>query len=827
MNRPVQLFRRLIPLLLFGATFILYLATLAPSVVPGDPGEYQFIPHILGIAHPPGYAFFTVLAKLWTVVVAFGSVAYRSNLLSAAAGAWTVLMVYQMVTLLIEGDHSQPVIARSVFLRQSNPQATVEIASPREKRSGLAMTHRAALIWTLPALLAALALAVAPDLWQHSLHANAHIVSAALSATTLYAGLRWWASGRDRWLYGFAFLAALGVTHHPLLAFGAPAYVAFVLAVRPRILLDPRRLGGIVLALLLGLCVFLYLPLRAGATTFGPAPTWDDLIGHATARGIRGNLFYFGLRDQPVRLRVFWELLRLQFSLPVLMLAVGGLVWLARRRPRPFILLTVFYAVNLAFTINTVQDVMAYLMLPFMATAVLAGAGAVGLLGLGCRLTQARRWSRVVWVGAVGLLALLPLRDAFHRAPRLSLRDYRQADAYVEAVFEAFEGQGQGAVLLASWEGLTPLWYAQHVAGRRLDPADVQLVFVAAGTANPWVENVWAHIEDGPIYLSDYRPAVTAEGFRLRPVGDGPLYKLEAPPATALPEIAHPLDLTAGGAVELLGWDLDRTTLPVGETAYLTLYMRAPHELDAYYVPTLRVGQRLYRWTTDSRLNTPWWAPGEVVVERYPVTVPFGTPPGDYALSLGVTNLSEGEDLMLSNGALTVALPDLRVTAAALAPPDAVLTQALANLDSRVILLGGRASARGQTVETPWREPLTVRPGDRVQVWLDWRALTAVDQPYTVFVHLIDGAGRPWAQHDYTPMGGAFPTFLWIPRWIEGQTVADPYQLTLPPDIPPGDYLIQVGMYHMTSLRRAQHFDPAGNLAGDRYIMGPVRVQAP
>jgi hypothetical protein len=424
-------------------------------------------------------------------------------------------------------------------------------------------------------------------------------------------------------------------------------------------------------------------------------------------------------------------------------------------------------------------------------------------------------------------LALLPLRDAFHRAPRLSLRDYRQADAYVEAVFETFEGQGQGAVLLASWEGLTPLWYAQHVEGRRLDPVDVELVFVASGTANPWVENVWARIEDGPIYLSDYRPAVVAEGFRLRPVGDGPLYKLEAPPATAMPEIAHPLDLTAGAAIELLGWDLDRTTLPVGETAYLTLYMRAPQKLDAYYVPYLWVGERLYRWTTDSRLNTPWWAPGEVVVERYPVTVPFGTPPGDYALSLGVTNLSVGEDLTLSNGAPTVALPDLHVRAAALAPPDAVLTAAMANLDSRIVLLGGRASARGQTVETPWPEPLTVRPGDRIQVWLDWRALTAVDQPYTVFVHLIDGTGQPWAQHDYTPMGGAFPTFLWIPRWIEGQTIADPYSLTLPPEIPPGDYWIEVGMYHMTSLRRVQHFDPAGNLAGDRYIMGPVRVQAP
>ena len=54
----------------------------------------------------------------------------------------------------------------------------------------------------------------------------------------------------------------------------------------------------------------------------------------------------------------------------------------------------------------------------------------------------------------------------------------------------------------------------------------------------------------------------------------------------------------------------------------------------------------------------------------------------------------------------------------------------------------------------------------------------------------------------YTPLGGAFPTLLWIPRWIEGQRVSDRYTLTLPPDILPGDYLLQAGLYGLTSNRR-------------------------
>jgi hypothetical protein len=39
--------------------------------------------------------------------------------------------------------------------------------------------------------------------------------------------------------------------------------------------------------------------------------------------------------------------------------------------------------------------------------------------------------------------------------------------------------------------------------------------------------------------------------------------------------------------------------------------------------------------------------------------------------------------------------------------------------------------------------------------------------------------------------------------------------------------MIETGMYDMTSLRRAYHFDAEGNLAGDRYVLGPVRIEAP
>ncbi len=79
----------------------------------------------------------------------------------------------------------------------------------------------------------------------------------------------------------------------------------------------------------------------------------------------------------------------------------------------------------------------------------------------------------------------------------------------------------------------------------------------------------------------------------------------------------------------------------------------------------------------------------------------------------------------------------------------------------------------------PTADPLAtiaVKPGDSIGVWLNWQAQQQVDESYTVFVHLIDGNNQLITQEDYTPMGGAFPTELWIPKWIAGQTVNDPYQ---------------------------------------------------
>ena len=100
--------------------------------------------------------------------------------------------------------------------------------------------------------------------------------------------------------------------------------------------------------------------------------------------------------------------------------------------------------------------------------------------------------------------------------------------------------------------------------------------------------------------------------------------------------------------------------------------------------------------------------------------------------------------------------------------------------------LGDALRLDGYSVLTP--EPTG---GDVLQVALHWEALAPVAVRYKVFVHLVDAAGVIVAQRDSEPGGGARLTTGWAP----GEGVTDLYGLLIPPDTPPGDHVLRVGMY--------------------------------
>ena len=102
--RPIDWFALGITTLII---FVIYFWTLAPDVTLEDSGELCTGSFYAGIPHPPGYPFWAIYSWLWTVILPFGSVAWRVEVGEAfaeAVGCGVVaFMVSRGSSMLIEG----------------------------------------------------------------------------------------------------------------------------------------------------------------------------------------------------------------------------------------------------------------------------------------------------------------------------------------------------------------------------------------------------------------------------------------------------------------------------------------------------------------------------------------------------------------------------------------------------------------------------------------------------------------------------------------------------------------------------------------------------
>jgi hypothetical protein len=102
-----------------------------------------------------------------------------------------------------------------------------------------------------------------------------------------------------------------------------------------------------------------------------------------------------------------------------------------------------------------------------------------------------------------------------------------------------------------------------------------------------------------------------------------------------------------------------------------------------------------------------------------------------------------------------------------------------------------------------------------VTLTLYWHAVRPPADDYTVFIHLLGPEGNVVAQADSQPDKGQYPTSY----WDEGEQVSDTYELTLPADLPGGDYRLQAGMYRLATGERLPATQTNGEAWPDNAIL--------
>ena len=435
------------PVLLFAASFTLFVHTANPLFRFSDSGELAAASHTLGVAHPTGYPLFLMSEKLWSFLVPIGNPCFRANVFSAVCASAALVIVY-LLCLEFAGALAGLVAAGLLAFSQTfwlqATQSTVY-----------------ALNLMLAALLTLLALRVLEPM------------SAAEPASQriLVGGQR--SARRSAAL--FFFVLGLGLCNHISLVIVPAA----LLLSQPRRVVRLLRARGVAIAaivfLLFGLLVYLYLPVRASTK---PSINWGDpsistrFWQHISERDYKFKQASRSLDEYMTATKTFLGSLVKELGIAAMALALIGLIGgLFRRRALTlFLVLIAFGAllVALLYGEGTYLD-RAYCLPAYMAIAVLAGLGAaeVVLFLAGRQKTTPTAARRKLATAVSIVLIVLPitlLASNYHRCD--SSRNYY---AYWHGL-NLLKTMPLNSTFFGETDtALFPLYYLKFVEGRRPD----------------------------------------------------------------------------------------------------------------------------------------------------------------------------------------------------------------------------------------------------------------------------------------------------------------------------------------------------------------------
>jgi tetratricopeptide (TPR) repeat protein len=212
----------------FLLSLALYAATAAPEFLFDDNPEFIASAHVLGITHPPGYPLFSLLGKLFSLL-APAAVPFAVNLCSAFFAAAACALICRILW----------------------------------RMTGLAALSAAA----------ALLFAASQTFWSQAVQAEVYTTNIFFTALLLHCLIELDLTRDMRAIPALALAGALAIVNHYTAVLILPVIAAYILvAHRQHIRGVGRALAPAAFALVLGLSVLAYLPLRSAAH---PPVAWD------------------------------------------------------------------------------------------------------------------------------------------------------------------------------------------------------------------------------------------------------------------------------------------------------------------------------------------------------------------------------------------------------------------------------------------------------------------------------------------------------------------------------------------------------------------------
>lgn len=446
------------------------------------------------------------------------------------------------------------------------------------------------------------------------------------------------------------------------------------------------------------------------------------------------------------------------------------------------------------------------------AVGVLPAAQTIAAVGLDRLLGRVERAA-----ARGGLVAALAVLWTFATA-----RDYFVVWAPSRPAYEAFQGAGRdAAALLATLPPDLPVAAGSPIYASQptyyLDvPRPPRAAFDGEHAVVLPADGGAVVVPSPPGLLGDVRARLGAEELSLgrwRDPDGHPAAALYLPTSASF-ELLRTLPARFGDVVAFDGYDLPTVARP-GQAVRAMLGWRVlrPGPPGLFQLAHLvGPGQAGRAWTSQDGEPFPSreWRGGERVLSWFDVSPPPDAPLGAYWVETGFYETPSHQHLPVFDPAGQLAGDRLLLGPIKLWDPGRAVprpTSPFATFDQDVLLVQPSA-------------PSSAQAGGSVAVVLGWWAAHPTSAPLTVFVHLLDAADRERAGADGPPALGTDPTDLWQP----GEYVEDAHVLHLPPDLPPGTYRIEVGLYDPTTGARLPLRDAPEHL-GDGAIVATLTVR--
>jgi hypothetical protein len=359
--------------------FIVYLTTLAPSVVEIDAGELATVQVMLGIAHPTGYPLFSLVGHLFSLIPFSFSKIYQLNLLAAVWCSLAVMVfIYTCKFILdnLEGFTSNNKVQKASRKgkkkkgEENKKQATTEQKWAIEEP-----------IKYIVSIAAGLLLAFDRTFWNQGNAIEVYSLQAFLFCLIIFSLLKAYITPTEdegitkRWLI-FAAVLALGFTNHMTTLFVLPA-TAFLYFNKFRLKGEGiKRLFVMIFLVFLPIFVviYLYLPIRASQ---GPILNWGNPVDferfYRHVSGWQFQVWFFKSTDvMKKQLGYFFGNLFSEFNLGILICLYGIFISYIKAR-KFFIFNLILLLFSLLYASNyDIVDIDSYFLMSYIALSFFA-----------------------------------------------------------------------------------------------------------------------------------------------------------------------------------------------------------------------------------------------------------------------------------------------------------------------------------------------------------------------------------------------------------------------------------------------------------------------